>query len=107
MDNFKVIYKILRAMDKSIDGGNVRIPTNTELEITLSRHYALLIALVDEGLVDGVSYRYYFGQSEPDIVLNRPRLTLKGFEYLAENSTLQKAKNLVAGVIDTGTNLIP
>ena len=107
MDNFKIIYRILKAMDKAIDGGSVRIPTHTELDITLNRYYALLIALVDEGLIEGVSYKYYFGQNEPDISLNRPRLTLKGFEYLTENSTLQKAKDLVTGVIDIGTKFIP
>ncbi len=107
MDNFKIIYRILKAMDKSIDSGDVRLPTHTELEITLNRYYALLIALVDEGLIDGVSYKYYLGQSEPDIYINRPRLTLKGFEYLAENSTLQKAKRIITGAIDTGSKLIP
>lgn len=107
MDNFKIIYRILKAMDKSIDCGDVKLPTHTELEITLNRYYALLIALVDEGLIDGVSYKYYLGQSEPDILLNKPRLTLKGFEYLAENSTLKKAKNLLAGAIDIGTKLLP
>ncbi|HZJ75505.1 MAG TPA: YjcQ family protein [Clostridia bacterium] len=105
MDNFKIIYRILKAMDKSIDSGDVRLPIHTELEITLDRYYALLIAMVDEGLIDGVSYNYYLEQSEPDILLNKPRLTLKGFEYLAENSTINKAKSLVKGMIDIGTKL--
>ncbi|MGI6746565.1 MAG: YjcQ family protein [Acutalibacteraceae bacterium] len=107
MDNFKIIYRILKDMDKSIDSGDVKIPTPTELEITLNRYYALLIALIDDGLIEGVEYKYYLGQSEPDIYLNRPRITLKGFEYLAENSTLNKAKNLVTGAIDVGTKFLP
>lgn len=107
MDNFKLIYRILKTMDKSIDGGNVKLPTYHELGITLNRYYALIIALVDDGLIEGVRYNYSMGQNEPDIYFNRPRLTLRGFEYLAENSTLQKAKNLATGVIDLGTKFIP
>lgn len=107
MDNFKVIYQILKAMDKSIDEGKVHLPTHDELKITLYRQYALLIAIIDEGLITGVNYDYWLNQEEPHITVVHPRLTLKGFEYLAENSTIQKAKNLVTGVLDVGKKFIP
>ena len=107
MDNFKTIYRILKAIDKSLDSDTVKIPTHEELGISLNRYYRILIILVDDDLIGGVSYKYFLGTDEPDIYITRPSLTLKGLEYLAENGTLQKAKDLVNGVVDIGTRLIP
>ena len=36
----------------------------------------------------------------PRIVLTRPGITLKGLEYLAENSFMKKAANLAKGIKD-------
>ncbi|NLP47685.1 MAG: hypothetical protein GX345_01935 [Clostridiales bacterium] len=107
MNNFKIIYRILKAMDKSLDSGTVKIPTHEELGISLNRYYKILIILIDDELISGVSYKHFMGTDEPDIYITRLGLTLKGLEYLAENNTLQKAKDLVTGAIDVGTRLIP
>ncbi len=57
--------------------------------------------LLNEGYIAGgqiwnaLDYRY------PRVVLARPEITLKGLEYLEENTLMRKAANLAKGIKDT------
>lgn len=55
--------------------------------------------LTKEGFVDGVSVKY---GAKGDIVVSvsTPMITLKGIEYLHENSFMKKAGNIAKGLID-------
>ena len=39
--------------------------------------------------------------SYPKVALTRPEITLKGLEYLEENSLMKKAANLAKGIKET------
>ena len=95
MDNFKIIYKILRELE--INMGNekfsVEIISASRLKIPYNRWEQLLIMMQDEGYIKGLvigknledKFRHI---SEP---IN-PQITIKGLEYLADNSFMAKAK---------------
>ena len=40
------------------------------------------------------------------VALTRPELTLKGLEYLEENSLMRKAADLAKGKVETASNMI-
>lgn len=40
------------------------------------------------------------------VALSRPELTLKGLEYLEENSLMKKAADLAKGIVGTAANMI-
>lgn len=42
----------------------------------------------------------------PRVVLTRPELTLKGLEYLEENSLMRNAADLAKEIVDTASNMI-
>lgn len=101
MDNFKIIYRILRILEKAMDLEEFDPDTisSTALRISEARWCALMEMLSDEGFVKGVHVsRSIDGQ----VVISQSnvRITLKGLEYLNENSLMKKAANLAKGVSD-------
>ena len=42
----------------------------------------------------------------PKVALTRPELTLKGLEYLEENSLMRKAADLAKGKVEIASNMI-
>ena len=99
---FKLIYHILKLLEKKMEYeefDNSRL--NAEalgISEALWRH--LMKMLVDNGYIEGVSLIQHAGNCLPGIKLNNPNITLKGLEYLEENSLMQKAKNLVKGIVE-------
>lgn len=95
MDNFKVIYKILRSLEKNMGNEKFDIETISaeRMNISFERWEQLLILMQDDGYIKGLvlssglssTYRHI---TEPI----RPQITIKGLEYLAENSLMEKAK---------------
>lgn len=95
MDNFKVIYKILRSLEKNMgnDEFDIKSVSAERMNISFERWEQLLIMMQDEGYIKGLvlsnglssTYRHI---TEPI----RPQITIKGLEYLAENSLMGKAK---------------
>ena len=67
--------------------------------ISENRRAALLKMLVDSGYIEGVQV---YQPADGGIVLNmsRMRITLKGLEYLEENSTMKRAYRAVKGIRD-------
>ncbi len=99
MDNFKIIYKILRMLEESLDYDEFdKSLFNPELlGISENRLNAILKMLQESGYITGILYR----SGLPGIKLNRPAITLKGLEYLEENSAMKKAAALLKGIKET------
>ena len=99
MKAFKVIYQILKAFEKAMDLDefdveNVITPEN--LGISENRLKAILRILLKEGYLDGGIFVNCCGRQ--GIKWEEPSITLKGLEYLQENSLMKKAANLAKGV---------
>lgn len=103
MDNFKVIYRILKYLETSLDYEelDVNAISPERLGITRARLEQLLIMLQSEGYISGIVCTQeltdrYKHITEPIY----PVITLKGLEYLADNSLMKKAAAIAKGVRD-------
>lgn len=101
MDNFKIIYKILKELEKGMDSErfDVSLISHETLKISYPRWEKILIMLVKAGYIEGVVYSQCCSDYSPKIDQPiTPTITMKGLEYLEENSLMAKAKELVMGV---------
>ena len=101
MDNFTVIYKILSSLEKSLDVEEVdpdRISPQT-LGISEERWKKYIEMLVDAGYIKGVSIKKY---TDGQMIVNVEgiRITLKGLEYLSENTIMQRMYKAAKGIAD-------
>lgn len=104
MDNFKIIYKILKFLEASLDYEQTDVDAISpgRLHITHERWEQLLIMMQDNGYVTGiVSTRTASDDKRHIVEPVKPVITLKGLEYLSENTLMKKAANIVKGVKDT------
>ena len=101
MDNFKIIYKILRYLESTMDYDEIDADMfrANHFKVSEERWVRLLEMLTISGYIDGLTVkRSMNGNAMMNITL--PRITLKGLEYLQENSLMQKAERLVKGISD-------
>ncbi len=101
MDNFKTIYRILSALEKSMD---VEDPdwgciSPEQLKISETRWASLMRAIVEAGYIAGVKV-VSSKTGTPQVYLIEPRITLEGLEYLENNSTMQKIYRAAKGIKD-------
>lgn len=103
MDDFRAIYRILKTLSAAIDDEEfdpARLSAEA-LKVSERRRNALLVMLVENGYVDGVETVRY--RSDPDpwpsARLVAPRITLKGLEYLQENSIMRKCASVALGAV--------
>lgn len=102
-EDFRTIYKILSILQKSMDYEHVDIRrlSADNLGITESKRKVLLGMLLKNGYVEGFQVIQYIGDQAPNIEgLEGIRITLKGLEYLEENSLMQKAARLAKGIAE-------
>ena len=102
MQDFRIIYKILRILQKSMDLEEFDKENLSAEQLMLSKpHWCRLMAiLVNEGFITGVHVWKSFDCNHPKVLLVRPEITLKGLEYLEENSTMKKIANIAKGIED-------
>ena len=100
MDNFAVIYKILAALEKAMDIEDLDISAigPEVLGITKTRWDRYMEMLVDSGYIKGVKINTY--SSGVSVQCVNIKITLKGLEYLTENSFMKKAYRAVKGIVD-------
>ncbi len=101
MDNFKAIYRILSALEKAMDlpAFDVEQISASALEISEERWARYMEMMLDVGLIKGVSIqRDITGHYRVDA--DEIRITLKGLEYLQENSFMKKAYKAAKGIKD-------
>jgi len=105
VDNFKIIYKILKALEAALDYEEFDVDeiSHERLKITYTRWVNILIMLFENGYITGISVRNMLGSKQPQIKINNLRITLKGLEYLQENSTLKKVGEIIKGIADIAT----
>lgn len=101
MDNFKIIYQILKYLEAALDAECLDPAAfgPEKFRITRERWEQLLIMLQDAGYIKGLVCTQSTSDDRPRLVDPiRPMLTLKGLEYLSENSTMKKAAALLKGI---------
>lgn len=104
MDNFKTIYKILKYLERAMDYDEPdlgRISAGT-LGISEQRWIAIMEMLSRERYIDGIAIERG-ADGGVSISTPSPRITLRGLEYLQENSTMQKMARLAKGVAEIVT----
>lgn len=74
--------------------------SHESLGISENRWTRIMEMLVNEGYITGVRLIKADGQTIPFVRIMDVTITLKGLEYLEENSLMKKAANLVKGVAD-------
>jgi len=103
LDNFKLIYRILKALESNMDCCDVNLDaiSHERLGISRERWEQLLIMLEESGYIKGIVYTQSMDSDKPYICEPiKPRITLCGLEYLSENGTMQKAARALKGIKD-------
>lgn len=100
MDNFKIIYKILKVFEKNLD---VEEPdwedlTPKKLNISEVLWQNLIQMLIKAGYIDGI--KITSTATGTYLMPINPQITLQGLQYLEENSMMRKAYRLAKGIKD-------
>lgn len=101
MEQFKQIYRILSILHKAMDleEWDSKLLSPEALGISLPMWSRLMAMLLKEGYITGGETWESFDVSYPKVKLSRPEITLKGLEYLEENSLMKKAGEMLKEVI--------
>lgn len=101
MDNFKAVYKILSVLEKSMDleEVNMELLDHNALGVTKERWNRYIEMMLDVGYIKGASIRKDI-TGNLRVECNDLRITLKGLEYLQENSIMQRMYSLAKGIVD-------
>jgi hypothetical protein len=101
MSDFRAIYRILRELSDAIDAEELdpRRLTPEAVGASGRRFNALLVMLVENGYVEGVTARRYASSRDPwpRAALVALRIALKGLEYLHENPLMRKCAEAAVG----------
>lgn len=93
MNNFTVIYKILRLLDKhkGEETFDYALISASALKLQYPEWEQIMIELQINGFIRGLVYTQDLTNKFPHIVEPiRPRITLSGMEYLENNGTMAK-----------------
>ena len=106
MANFKLIYQILTLLDKYLD---YEEPDWSKLsaehfKVTEKRFTHIMLMLYEAGYIDGIE-PIPLGGSEYDFKMTSPSITLRGLEYLEENTMMKKAYRLLKGIKEIAPGL--
>lgn len=103
MDNFKVIYRILKYLERRIDTPYATIEDLDPGQLGISRNRLdkLLKEMEKNGYIEGLHWIQTMSDPVPCILPGcHIEITLKGMEYLAENSMMKKAGDLLKTAVD-------
>ncbi len=103
MNDFAIIYKILRILQKGMDCEEFDKDTLSpeSLKLSVPKWSRIMAILSNEGYITGVQTWNAMDCEYPRVMVSRPEITLKGLEYLEENALMKKAANLAKGIKDT------
>lgn len=101
MEQFKQIYRILSTLHTAMDleEWDSKLLSPEELGLSHPMWSRLMAMLLKEGYITGGEAWESFDVSYPKVKLVRPEITLKGLEYLEENSLMKKARKMLIGHI--------
>lgn len=102
MNNFDIIYKILKAIEMSMDYDEFDENSISAefLHITQNRRDAIICELVEQGYIQGIELIPILGRKNLGVRLHAPKITIKGMEYLSENTMMKKAYRVAKGIKD-------
>lgn len=101
MESFTDIYKILHGLESCMDMETVNLDMISPemLKISKERWGKYLEMLQDEGYIKGVKISTYISGAKA-VNADNIQITLKGLEYLNENSMMKKAYRAIKGIKD-------
>ena len=102
MDDFRIIYRILKYLRDSMDYEEfdsesfnaVTFGTNN------NRFNALIIQLQKSGYIEGLTIKQMLRQPPLPLPPLSPRITIKGLEYLNDNGMMKKAADIAKGIAE-------
>lgn len=103
MRDFKIIYKILKTLDKykGREDFDYESISAKELKLEFCEWEQLMIELQINGYIRGLGYNQTLSDKFPHIVEPiRPQITMKGMEFLETNSLMAKAEEALRMVGD-------
>lgn len=106
MDNFKAVYKILTALEKAMDlpEFDVEQINNVALGVSVERWARYIEMMADVGYVKGVElHKNILGETVANC--KNMRITLKGLEYLQEDSIMQKLYKAAQGITEVAAGV--
>lgn len=100
-DNFKTIYRILSSLEEQMDSPHVDVSKfdHEQLGISKERWVKYIIMLSDAGYISGAKVK----RNVYDEILfdgSSMVITIKGLEYLSENSIMQRMYKAAKGIHD-------
>lgn len=100
-DNFKCFYKILKSLEKQLDRAEVDVELFDEnaLGISKMRWCNYMKILIECEYIAGAEVREYI-DDESALINNGIHITLKGLEYLSENTIMQRIYKAMKGIKD-------
>lgn len=101
MDNFKAVYRILTALEASMDlpKNNLEMFNADALHVSEARWSRYIEMMADAGYVKGVKVDHYI-DGTMSVNADNIEITLEGLEYLQENSIMQKIYRAAKGAVD-------
>lgn len=106
MDNFKAVYKILTALEKAMDLPEFDIEqiNHEALGVSVERWARYIEMMHDVGYIKGVElHKNILG--ETIVSCKDMRITLKGLEYLQEDSIMQKFYKVAHGITEVAAGV--
>lgn len=100
MEAARVIYKILTEFEKQLDNeeADSKLLDYKTWKISETRFFNYMQILSDAGLIQGVTV-----EDVPNgmyMTVRKPKITLRGIEYLVENGAMQTVSKIVNKVAD-------
>lgn len=101
-EEFKLIYKILNTLRKALkveefDPNEISAATLGISEAYWSR---LMKMLVDNDYIEGIRAVHTLSSDVPQIAIGNIQITLRGLEYLEDNTLMKRVANTLKGLND-------
>lgn len=105
MQDFRIIYKILYILQRSMDleEFDKENLSPERLGLSVPKWSRIMAILIKEGYISGAETWNEADCGYPRVSLTRPEITLKGLDYLETNSLIRKDADLAKGIIDIAT----
>lgn len=100
MDNFRAVYKILSSLERAMDYPKFDLLEQVSpehLKVSEERYNRYLEMMADASYIKGVQITKNI-TGETQIDADEVRITLKGLEYLQENSIMRKMYQTAKGI---------
>lgn len=99
----RTVYKVLKRIHaaEQLEETDPDMFAPEVLDIDAAQRDRIMAMLQAEGLINGVAVRKYVGQRRETVLINWQALevTLKGLQYLEENSAMRRAAEEAKGIV--------